>query len=234
MSIPRMQYVPLYVPQCPPKSATLALYSSATKTKFTSILQRRLHSHKLNLYSYKALHILTITYMEQKSLASESWRMPRASPLAPTTTGCTTVHLLGTEPYTVPQVWWRLCQTSTDLHQASHRSYQRLWHWTEWFPPAPPNEQTILLSYPLGSQWAWEAWKSWPCSSALWLCSAAMACKVFLCICLALLYKNTPTNTRTVPVALRTVMWLLNTMTLSHTDRACFTVLATLRRRGES
>lgn len=60
-----------------------------------------------------------------------------------------------------------------------------------------------------------------------------MSCKVCLWICLALLYKKTPMNTRTVPVALRMVIWLLNTMMLSQIDRACFTVLATLRRRGE-
>lgn len=56
-----------------------------------------------------------------------------------------------------------------------------------------------------------------------------MACSDFLCICLALLYRKTPTKTRTVPVALRMVMWLLNTMMLSQMDSACLTVLATLR-----
>lgn len=55
-----------------------------------------------------------------------------------------------------------------------------------------------------------------------------MACSDFLCICLALLYRKTPTKTRTVPAALRMVMWLLNTMMLSQTDSACLTVLATL------
>lgn len=55
-----------------------------------------------------------------------------------------------------------------------------------------------------------------------------MACSVFLWICLALLYRKTPTKTRAVPVALRMVMWLLNTMMLSQTDKACLTVLATL------
>lgn len=71
------------------------------------------------------------------------------------------------------------------------------------------------------------------CRSGLWADSAAMVCKVCFWICLALLYKKTPMNTRTVPVALRMVIWLLNTMMLSQIDRACFTVLATLRRRGE-
>lgn len=67
----------------------------------------------------------------------------------------------------------------------------------------------------------------------MWFCSAAMACKVALWNCLALLYKKTPMNTRTVPVALRMVTWLLNTMMLSHTDRACLTVLATLRKNED-
>ena len=76
----------------------------------------------------------------------------------------------------------------------------------------------------------WEARKSWSCSSGLWFCSAAIACKVSLWICLALLYKKTPMNTRAVPAALSIVIWLLNTMMLSQTDMACFTVLATLKR----
>lgn len=58
-----------------------------------------------------------------------------------------------------------------------------------------------------------------------------MACKVCLWFCLALLYKKTPMNTRTVPMALRMVIWLLNTIMLSQIDRACLTVLATLRKR---
>lgn len=91
--------------------------------------------------------------------------------------------------------------------------------------------QAVRWSEVLSSQWDWEAWKSWSWRSGLWFCSAAMACKVSLWICLALLYRKTPMNTRAVPTALRMVMWLLNTMMLSHTDRACLTVLATLRRR---
>lgn len=78
----------------------------------------------------------------------------------------------------------------------------------------------------------WEAWKSWSWSRGLWFCSATMACKACLWTCRALLYKKTPMKTMTVPMALRAEIWLLKTMMLIHTDRACFTVLATLRSRG--
>lgn len=126
----------------------------------------------------------------------------------------------------VPQDDWWLCQTDRCVlekkpeREASFsgmcvNTFNFRHHWS---------------SQVLSPQWDWEAWKSCSCSGGLWFCSAAMARKVSLWICLALLYNKTPMKTRTVPAALRMVIWLLNTMTLSHTDRACLTVLATLRK----
>lgn len=75
---------------------------------------------------------------------------------------------------------------------------------------------------------------SW--SKGLWSESADWVryCRVFLCACLALLYSKTPTNTIKVPAADNSVMGLPNTMMLSQMDKACFTVLATLRKKDDT